>query len=239
MLEAELGQRVGLSGMASGDTFWRGPAALFGKDAASGTVAVAEQVESRIEQGKNEEDGDKRLCFNPLDLAGSQLLEFSSLMIIFYHFERFSLAISRSYCYILPIQMQAFASRLIAVAVLHPGLVSAHAEIMGFEVRSYILGQSWYYKLPQFRVRVILLLTCGYVGLLILEPVHSIVKTRVRTFSCPPCTCTHTRVLNFARSMPKLCLLPSLVVWRRLPLVLLPVLPLPLTMAAVSQQVNH
>jgi|AntAceMinimDraft_5_1070358.scaffolds.fasta_scaffold67222_2 hypothetical protein len=30
---------------------------------------------------------------------------------------------------------QAFATRLVAVAVLHPGLVSAHAEIMGFEVR--------------------------------------------------------------------------------------------------------
>lgn len=46
MLEAELSKRVGLSGMASGDTFWRGPAALFGKEAASGTVAVAEQVRS-------------------------------------------------------------------------------------------------------------------------------------------------------------------------------------------------
>ena len=46
MLGAELSKRVGLSGMASGDTFWRGPAALFGKEAASGTVAVAEQVRS-------------------------------------------------------------------------------------------------------------------------------------------------------------------------------------------------
>ena len=29
----------------------------------------------------------------------------------------------------------AAATRLVAVAVLHPGLVSAHAEIMGFEIR--------------------------------------------------------------------------------------------------------